>query len=73
MQAMRPVHKHWTARKPWEAAVPVARANRQRAIRWGRRKALAMSRIARGFPATRPVARAIACPISMGHYQRSLV
>ena len=43
----------------------------------GRRKALTMSRIARGFPATRPVARPvarrIACPISMSHYQRSLV
>ena len=43
----------------------------------GRRKALTMPRIARGFPATRPVARPlarrIACPISMGHYQRSLV
>ena len=38
-----------------------------------RRKALTMSRIARGFPATRPLARRIACPISMGHYQRSLV
>ena len=39
----------------------------------GRRKTLTMSRIARGFPATRPLARRIACPISMGHYQRSLV
>ena len=39
----------------------------------GRRKALTVSRIARGFPATRPVARPIARPISMGHYQRSLV
>ncbi len=35
----------------------------------GRRKALTMSRIARGFPPTRRIARAI----SMGHYQRSLV
>ncbi len=46
----------------------------------GRRKALTMSRtrlgeasgearVARGFPP----ARRIACPISMGHYQRSLV
>ncbi len=35
----------------------------------GRPKALPMSRIARGFPP----ARRIACPISMGHYQRSLV
>ncbi len=35
----------------------------------GRRKALTMSRIARGFPP----ARRIACPISMGHYQRDLV
>ncbi len=39
----------------------------------GRRKALTMSRIARGFPPTRPLARRIACPISMSHYQRSLV
>ncbi len=39
----------------------------------GRRKALTMSRIARSFPPTRPLARRIACPISMGHYQRSLV
>ncbi len=36
---------------------------------WGRRKALTMSRIAFGFPPT----RRIACTISMGHYQRSLV
>ncbi len=35
----------------------------------GRRKALRMSRIARGFPPT----RRIACPNSMGHYQRDLV
>ncbi len=35
----------------------------------GRRKASTMSRIARGFPPT----RRIACTISMGHYQRSLV
>ncbi len=35
----------------------------------GRRKALPMSRIARGLPPT----RRIACTISMGHYQRSLV
>ncbi len=47
----------------------------------GRRKASTMSRIARGFPPTRPLtrplarplARRIACPISMGHYQRDLV
>ncbi len=43
----------------------------------GRRKALPMSRIACGFPPTRPlarpVARRIARAISMGHYQRSLV
>ncbi len=39
----------------------------------GRRKALTMSRIARGLPPTRPMARRIACPISMGHYQRSLL
>ncbi len=35
----------------------------------GRRQASTMSRIACGFPPT----RRIACPISMGHYQRSLV
>ncbi len=35
----------------------------------GRRKALTMSRIARGFPPTRRIARTI----FMGHYQRSLV
>ncbi len=39
----------------------------------GRRKALTMSRRTRGFPPTRPLARRIACTISMGHYQRSLV
>ena len=39
----------------------------------GRRKASTMSRIARSFPATRPLARRIARAISMGHYQRSLV
>ena len=72
-QAMGPVHKNWAVRKPCETAVPVAQANRQRANRWGRRKALTMPRIARGFPATRPLARAIACPISMGHYQGPLV
>ena len=81
-QALRPVHKNWAVRKPrptrlGETAVPAARANRQRANRWGRRKALTMSRIARGFPATRPVARPLArpidCPISMGHYEGPLV
>ncbi len=70
--AVRPL-----AESPWEAAIPVAQANRQWAIRWGRRKALTMSRIARGFPPTRPLARPlarrIACPISMGHDQRDLV
>ncbi len=35
----------------------------------GRRKTLTMPRSARGFPPT----RRIACTISMGHYQRSLV
>ncbi len=39
----------------------------------GGRKALPMSRIARGFPPARPLARRIARAISMGHYQRSLV
>ena len=52
---MRPVSKPWAARKPWETAVPVAQANRQRANRWGRRKALPMTRIARGFPTYPPV------------------
>ncbi len=64
-------------RKPWDTAVPVGQTNRQRANRWGRRKALTMSRRTRGFPPTRPLARPlarrIACAISMGHYQRSLV
>ena len=32
-QALRPVHKNWAVRKPWETAVPVAQANRQRANR----------------------------------------
>ncbi len=72
-QAMRPDSKPWAVRKPWETAVPVAQANRQWANRWGRRKASTMSRRTRGFPPTRPLARRIACPISMGHYQRSLV
>ncbi len=51
---------------------PKALGNRLRSGRrtaGGRRKALTMPRIARGFPPT----RRIACPISMGHYQRSLV
>ncbi len=39
----------------------------------GRRKALTMPPIARGFPPTRPLARRIARAISMGHYQRLLV
>ncbi len=39
----------------------------------GRREALPMSRIARGFPPTCPLARRIACAISMGHYQGPLV
>ncbi len=30
-EATGPVHKNWAARKPWEAAAPVARANRRRA------------------------------------------
>ncbi len=32
-----------------------------------------MSRRTRGFPPTRPLARRIARPISLGHYQRDLV
>ncbi len=32
-----------------------------------------MPRKTRGFPPTRPLARRIACTISMGHYQRDLV
>ncbi len=55
-------------RKPWETAVPVGQANRQRAHRWGRRQALTMSRIACGLPPARPLARRIARAISMGHY-----
>ncbi len=46
-------------------------------IGWGHRQAVTMSRRTRGFPATRPLARPlarrIAGPISMGHFQRSLV
>ncbi len=39
----------------------------------GRRQASTMSRRTHGFPPTHPLARRIACTISMGHYQRSLV
>ncbi len=39
----------------------------------GRRKASTMTRSTRGFPPTRPLARRIACAISMGHYQGPLV
>ncbi len=46
---------------------PPVRSGRRTA--GGRRKALPMSRIARGFPPT----RRIACTISMGHYQGPLV
>ncbi len=46
---------------------PPFRARRRTA--GGRRKAMTMSRIARSFPPTRRIARAI----SMGHYQRDLV
>ena len=51
------------ARKPWEAAVPVAR--RTAGVR---RKALTMPRIACGSPPARRIARAI----SMGHYRALL-
>ena len=44
---------------------PVGQANRRRASE----SLDDVPRIARGFPPT----RRIACPISMGHYQRSLV
>ncbi len=61
------------ARRDVSKPPPVVQANRQWAIRWGRRKALTMSRRTRGFPPTRPLARRIAYAISMGHYQRDLV
>ncbi len=59
-------------RKPWATppeslGTPPFRSRGRTA--GGRRKASTMSRIVRGFPPT----RRIACPISMGHYQRSLV
>ncbi len=57
--------------QPESLAKPPFRSRRRTA--GGRRKALTMSRIARGFPPIRPLARRIARPISMGHYQRSLV
>ncbi len=50
-----------------------SRLRSRRRTAGGRREALPMSRIARSFPPTRPLARRIACTISMGHYQRSLV
>jgi len=60
-------HRKPCATQPESLGKPPFRSRRRTA--GGRRKALPMSRIARGFPPT----RRIACPISMGHYQRSLV
>ncbi len=57
--------------QPESLGKPPFRSRRRTA--GGRPKALTMSRRTRGFPPTRPLARRIACPISMGHYQRSLV
>ncbi len=76
-----PVHKHGGSR------LRSGRRTGMRANRCGRREASTtrppqqrrcrcggwMSRIARGFPPTRPLARRIAYPISMGQYQRPLV
>ncbi len=60
-------HRKPRATPPESLGKPPFRSRRRTA--GGRRKALPMSRIARGFPPTRRIAR----PISMGHYQRSLV
>ncbi len=60
-RAARDAARPW-ARKPWEAAVPVAWANRR-----GRREALPMSHIACGSPPARPLAQRFAHAISMGH------
>ena len=60
-------HRKPCATQPESLGKPPFRSRRRTAGR--RRQALTMSRIARGFPPT----RRIACPISMGHYQRSLV
>ncbi len=60
-----------SAPRPKALGKPPFRSRRRTA--GGRRKALPKSRIARGFPPTRPMARRIACAIYMGHYQRSLV
>ncbi len=69
-------HRHGfpTAAGDSPTAGSPARPGRRFPKAFGRRPAwLAMPRIARGFPPTRPLARRIACPISMSHYQRSLV
>ncbi len=60
-------HRKPRATQPQSLGKPPFRSRGRTA--GGRRKALTMSRIARGFPPT----RRIACTISMGHYQRSLV
>ncbi len=60
-------HRKPRATPPESLGKPPFRSGRRTA--GGRRKALTMSRIACGFP---PIRR-IACPISMGHYQRDLV
>ncbi len=62
-----PLHKAWGNRRSSRAGEPAVGES------VGRRQALTMSRRTRGFPPTRPLARRTACPISMGHYQRSLV
>ncbi len=60
-------HREPCATQPESLGKPPFRSGGRTA--GGRRKALTMSRIVRGFPPT----RRIACPLSMGHYQRSLV
>ncbi len=60
-------HRKPRATQPESLGKPPFRSRRRTA--GGRRKALTMSRIARSFPPTRRIARAI----SMGHYQRTLV
>ncbi len=64
-------HRKPCATQSESLGTPPFRSRRRTA--GGRRKALPMSRIAGGFPLTHPLARRIARPISMGHYQRSLV
>ncbi len=66
-----PAHKPWRSRRSGRAGEPAAGES------VGASESLDDVRRTRGFPPTRPMARPmarrIACPISMSHYQRSLV